>query len=510
MKAPKNETIKVNITSLILSIFSIVFVFGGSFLIYYFSKGYRIDFDGRELRRTGVINVQSEPSGANFYIDGENLGRTPRSRTLDTGIHNVSVWRNGYREWRKDVEILEERTTPIFPFLILEDIQKTTLWESEFSVERYWINRYSSHFIFLTSNDEETFTLWSYRINTPIWHLTPNPMAILSVESDKFDLQVSANGQLGLLKTDVYYVIEMQRVNDITSLEPLDIPLDQDYAIAWGNDNRHIILESESDILSLDTSRNIVHPLVEKDTEQEYIWTTDEEGFFYLVESLHTPEDEHYIYAIQQTRIDGANPRYTIERVYFQKDEEFTQHYRDNGDVYPEFKNSPQSTQTTGQITSLDVNQSARGVFIQTTTSAYWYNIGNQRYRMVSPYPAQLLEFSPNSELLLFANGENIYTFRFDKEDGDHTKTLGSRRINNLQKDQITGLNWLSNSSYLSYIKDDTLFISEKDGENIQDLIGTDNLLLYSVKSSREHIVTLEIEDGILGMNVVIRQYRIR
>jgi hypothetical protein len=509
MKASNKESTKVNITSLILSIVSVVFVFGTSFLIYYFSKGYRIDFDGRELRRTGVITVQSEPSNANFYIGGDNLGRTPRSRTLDTGVHNVSVWKNGYREWRKEIEILEEKTTPIFPFLILEEIPKTTLWESEQLIERYWTNKLNSHFIFLTQNEED-YTLWSYRVNTPIWNLSPNPMEVLTIEDATFDLQISSNGQLGLLKTDEYYIIELQRTNNIEGLEPLEIPLDQEYTIMWGNDDRHIILESIDQIVSLDTSRNIIYPLVEKEMEQKYIWTTDEEGFFYLVESLDTEEDQTYTYAIKQTRIDGSNPRYTIDTVYFQKDEQYTQYYRDNGDVYPEFKNSPQSTQTTGQITSFEVNQSAKGVFIQTTTSAYWYNMDNQRYRMIYPYPAELIKFAPDSTLLLFANGENIYTFRFEKEDGDHTKEIGSRKVIGLEREGTEDLDWLSNSSYISYIENDSLFISEKDGENKQSIIPTENILLYSIKNGRDYIVTLETNDPLTGSTLSINQYRIK
>jgi hypothetical protein len=510
MKTPQNESMRVNITSLILSIASIIFVFGGSFLIYYFSKGYRIDFDGRELRKTGVISVQSDPSNANLYIGGNDLGRTPRSRTLDTGINTISVWKDGYREWKKDVEILEEKTTPVFPFLILEESPKTTLWESKNVIERYWINRFNSHFIFLTQNEEELYTLWSYRVNTPIWNLSPNPMEILTIKDSTFDLQISSNGLLGLLKTDEYYILELQRTNDIESLEPLDIPLDQNYSLTWGKDDKHIILENENQILSLDTSRNITHPLVQKDLEQKYIWTTDEEGFFYLVEPLHTQEDDTYKYAIKQIRPDGSNAKYTIETVYFQKDEQFAQYYRENGEVYPEFKNSPQSTQTTGQITSLEVNQSAKGVFIQTTTSAYWYNMDNQRYRMVYPHPAELIKFTPDSTLLLFANGESIHTFRFEKEEGDHTKKLGSKKVFGVRKDEIEELNWLSNSSYISYIEDSTLFISEMDGENKQDTIRTENILLHSIKNGRDYIVTLEKDDPITGSTTSINQYRIK
>ena len=511
MKSLHKKNVKTTIIRLLLSIFSILFVLGASFTIYYFSKGYRFDLSNKEIRKTGVITVQSEPSYANLYIAGEELGRTPRSRTLDTGIHTVSVWKKGYREWKKDVEVLEEKTTPIFPFLLLEDIERTTLWELESAVEKYWINKYSSHFIFLTQNEDETFTLWTYRVNSPIWNLTANPIQTLTIDSDDFDLQISPNGQLAILKTDDFYIIELQKTNVLENLTPLHTPLsDEEYEISWAMDNRYVVFENEKEILSLDTSRNILYPLIEKENQEQYVWATDEESFLYTVETLHTEEDEQYIYAIKQRRLDGNNERYTIEKIYFQKDEQFIQHYRENGDNYPEFSNSPQSTQTTGQITDLNVNQSAKGVFIQTTTSSYWYSMESQKYRMIFPYSVELLRFSPNSEQLLFVNGENFHTFRFDKEEGDHTKILGSLKIDSLKKDTISELNWLSNSSHISYIEDGNLFISEDDGENREELIPTQNLLLYSIKNSREYIVTLEKEDSLEGFSLTINQYKIK
>ncbi|MFA5634142.1 MAG: hypothetical protein WC973_03245, partial [Candidatus Dojkabacteria bacterium] len=135
----------------------------------------------------------------------------------------------------------------------------------------------------------------------------------------------------------------------------------------------------------------------------------------------------------------------------------------------------------------------------------------SQKYRMIFPYPVELLRFSPNSEQLLFVNGENFHTFRFDKEEGDHTKILGSLKIDSLKKDTISELNWLSNSSHISYIEDERLSISEDNGENREELIPTQNLLLYSIKNSREYIVTLEKEDDLEeGFSLSINQYKIK
>lgn len=330
------------------------------------------------------------------------------------------------------------------------------------------------------------------------------------MDSNDFDLQISPNGQLAILKTDNLYIIELQRTNILENLIPLELPLPaESYQISWAMDNKHIMLESEENILALDTSDSTVLTLVDKVQGEECVWTTDGEGFFYIVEVLHTEEEQQYIYAFKQRKLDGNSEKYVIEEAYFQKDEEFVQHYRDSENEYPEFSNSPQSTQTTGQITALEVNQSAKGVFIQTTTSSYWYNIETQKYRMIAPYPGELLKLSPSLEEFFFVNGENLYTFRLKKEEDDHTRKLGLTRIDGLQKENVTGLNWLSNSSYISYTEDEKLFISEEDGENKQEIVSTENILLYSIKNSREYIVTLEIVDDELTP-LTINQYKIK
>jgi len=508
MKTP-NKKKKIDPQKLVLSLLSTIFIIGGSFLIYYFSKGYRIDILKKDIKKTGVIIVETEPSFANLYINSNSVGRTPRSRTLDIGTHKISVWKDRYREWNKNVEILKEKSTPIFPFLILENLPKSTLWESKTTIEKYWINRNKNYFLFLQKDSDTTYSLWHYRINTTLWNLNQNPIQILTLETNNIEIQMSPNGLLALLTIDEElnkktYLLELQKQTTLENLTPLEISDLNNYTITWAKDNRYLILESSEDIISLDIVRNIRYLLTKKSPNQEYIWTTDEESFFYIIEPLHKEEDSTYIYALKQIKLDGSNPTYAIEKIYFQKDPKYIEHYRNNGTDYPEFSNSPQSTQTAGQITYFEVNQTAKGAYIKTDTSTYWYDILKNKYRMISPYPAELIQFSPDSRKLLFANGENLYVFTFNKEEGDHTETIGSKRIDNLMKNQVSDINWLSNSLYVYYLKDNTLHISEKDGENDQQVLNMDNILLYSIKTSREHIVTLEQNE-----KFTINQYNI-
>ena len=96
MNTPKKQKPSFDAMRLLLSIGTAFFLFVTSFLIYYFSKGYRLDLESKEIRKTGVLTIQSDPSFANLYIDGEEEGKTPKSKTLDIGTFTVSVWKSKF------------------------------------------------------------------------------------------------------------------------------------------------------------------------------------------------------------------------------------------------------------------------------------------------------------------------------------------------------------------------------------------------------------------------------
>jgi len=66
---------------------------------------------------------------------------------------------------------------------------------------------------------------------------------------------------------------------------------------------------------------------------------------------------------------------------------------------------------------------------------------------------------------------------------------------------------WVKNSEHISYIKEGSITISEIDGDNIVKTIPIDKILYYTLKYSRENIVTLEKdEQGLFNIN----EYRLQ
>jgi hypothetical protein len=518
VKETKKIKKEINIISLLISIFSVLFVVGGALVIFYFSRGYRISISEKNIRKTGVLTVQTEPSPANLYINGDDIGRTPRSRTLDVGINSISIKKNGYRDWNKQVEIVEEKSTLLFPFLILDEIVPLSVWEEKGEVEKTWISDNEAYFIFLIKSDTGDRTLWTYRINSPVWNLNPNPVQLMTLTAEQdINLEIAHNGQKAVMKLTEeelkkHYIVDLTIPILLDTLEPIGIPDIAESVYSWSKDNRHIILESDTEISTIDTTLlpDIKEPtlLITKQPDADYIWNTDEEGFFYILERLDTEKDSTYIYALKQMLPNGQSPNYTIDKAHFQKETNYIDFYRENGDSYPEFTTSPQATQAIGKITYFEVNQELNGIYIQTETSVYWYDITRDKYRMICTHPAELISFSPDSRKVLFVNDNYYYIFTLKKEDADHTQEIGTKKVENITKKDTGQISWLSNSTYLYYIKDNKLQISEIDGENQTELLDIDPILLHTIRQNREYIITLE--NNPKDASIVINQYRLK
>jgi Tol biopolymer transport system component len=127
---------------------------------------------------------------------------------------------------------------------------------------------------------------------------------------------------------------------------------------------------------------------------------------------------------------------------------------------------------------------------------------------MICTHPAELISFSPDSRKVLFVNNNNYYIFTLKKEEADHTEEIGTKKVKNITKEDTSQISWLSNSTYLYYVKDNKLQISEKDGENQMELLDMKSTLLHTIMQNREYIITLENDPEKIA--VVINQYRLK
>ena len=55
---------------------------------------------------TSRVNIQSDPTGAEIYLDGQMVGSTPSTLMIPTGSHQFRVHASGHADWTRTVNIL--------------------------------------------------------------------------------------------------------------------------------------------------------------------------------------------------------------------------------------------------------------------------------------------------------------------------------------------------------------------------------------------------------------------
>jgi len=490
----EQTNLKNRIIPVLLSILTSIIILLGAVIIYLYSSGYRIDILDREIKITGVITVQSDPIAADLYVNSEKIGRTPRSHVLKVGEYDISIKREDYKDWNKKVKVLEGKSTPIFPYLIYDEIVSKEKWKSEGLVEKLWVSDTRNDVLFLQKDSNTSYSLWEYTINPVLWDFSTNPSKILTLDTNKISLIISPNGQQALLtmtdtKTPTYYLLNTQQANTLQGSSQLPLGSYSKHTMSWSKDSKYIILESDNSLLSYDLARKTFTTLIGKEANTAYTWDTDTQGLFYLVTEISNKElDNVYTYSLTQRSLAGNNNKTVIEKIYFQKTEEYIKQYRESKEMLQEFSNSPESTQAAGKITDLDVNVNGKGMYISTTFASYWYFMDSSKFMTISPYPTQLISYSPDIYKLGVKDTTGYKIFTFYKEDQDHTVDIGSKSLDNINENFF----WLSNSTYIYLKEDNTIYIADIDGDNKQDLLNSDSVLEYVANNSREILVTFE------------------
>ncbi|HTV59637.1 MAG TPA: PEGA domain-containing protein [Verrucomicrobiae bacterium] len=70
----------------------------------------------------GSVRVESDPEGAEIYIDGNFVGQTPAKFSLAAGVHRLVMKAQGKREWERDLEVMKDSQLTLHPVLDSETV----------------------------------------------------------------------------------------------------------------------------------------------------------------------------------------------------------------------------------------------------------------------------------------------------------------------------------------------------------------------------------------------------
>jgi hypothetical protein len=100
---------------LLISLFIIVFLVVGTTAVILYGRGYRFLFQQGEpqVTKTGILNITSNPTGAQIYINDHPNPTTATNNSLNLtpGKYKVKVAKDGYTDWIKDIEIKKEEVS---------------------------------------------------------------------------------------------------------------------------------------------------------------------------------------------------------------------------------------------------------------------------------------------------------------------------------------------------------------------------------------------------------------
>ncbi len=68
---------------------------------------------GTQNNSQAILEISSEPKGAEIEIDGAFAGTTPRTKRLNPGEYKIKISRNGYKTWEKKVRVTANEEFPL-------------------------------------------------------------------------------------------------------------------------------------------------------------------------------------------------------------------------------------------------------------------------------------------------------------------------------------------------------------------------------------------------------------
>ncbi len=98
-------------TRLLYTVFSALIIIAGTFLAIQYAQGNFRYTDRGFTPRTGLLNANSFPTGAEVYIDGKLVTATDGTIYLEPKQYHVKISKDGYSSWEKNLSIEEQLVT---------------------------------------------------------------------------------------------------------------------------------------------------------------------------------------------------------------------------------------------------------------------------------------------------------------------------------------------------------------------------------------------------------------
>lgn len=164
-----------------------------------FARGFRLekkqDNGAFQISAKGLLVVNSEPTGAQVFIDDILQTATNNTITLDPGTHTVSVRKEGFVEWRKALNIQKEIVNQINAYLIPSAPSLTALSFSGVINPQVSPDFTKIVYAVPTTKDETKGGLWMYETTNLPLGFGRDPQRITNADLSTFSWEWSPDAR---------------------------------------------------------------------------------------------------------------------------------------------------------------------------------------------------------------------------------------------------------------------------------------------------------------------------
>ena len=230
-------------------------------IILSYSLGYKIDFKKLKVYKTGILYINSRPTGASIYINGKlHTDLTPAQiEEMKPGIYKIEVKREGFYSWERNLVVMPKMVTRadrIVLFPVIKDMKKISECDaSEFVVSnKNYIYYLTKSGLFRSAMDGANFRKISSYSNWPEKIIGKR----FSPPNDSFLFFTENTLYVAYLNSDV----ALMRTGEQVMVEELIKSPDPILDAFWYSDAGYIIMVTTKsvEVLELrgDKMRNIV------------------------------------------------------------------------------------------------------------------------------------------------------------------------------------------------------------------------------------------------------------
>lgn len=409
--------------------------------------GYRFNMDDGRLEQYALLQFSSSPSGATVSIDGEPINsKTPNKATVKSGIHDIKMWREGYKTWTKYVDIKPGTVKWItYPLLIPERINIET------------VKTYEKVYYSLASDDKEKILVQedeskpifslveidSEKIQSSVLTIDQSIFSASKKHSFKADKWDSSNRYVIIKHTFdnkiEWLVLDTQNANLTKNLTKIfNIPISTIDFVS-SNGNRFYVL-SNGTIRELDlASETISKSLIDQVASFSYYEESKAIAFRSKPNSKNLINLGIYVSGDERAAIINSVSNKNINHIITSK------YFNEN---YITISNGENVTIMSG---SYPTSNSDEANSLKEFTS----------FKL--DYEVEQISFSPSGQYVLVVNDNKYATYDLEYQ------TLNQSTISQDKINQTMNFEWLDNN-YLWSDNNNQLVIREFDGQNSHNI----------------------------------------